>query len=141
ARRLELYQQLVALRPDAEELGEIAEAMVLTKDPRALPLLWELANRGDVPFACADALARALRNGYLGTTNYRQTGPPPAAKKAVIKAAKEHLDSGTDLQRLLALKLLAEVSLEDAGAAAQKIRDDARAAPELRQDAFQVSLL
>jgi HEAT repeat protein len=140
-KRLDLFQQLLAVRPDAEELGEIAQAMAHSRDPRALPLLWQLADRGDVPFESAAGLERALTEAYFGTSWYQPQSVSPAVQKEAIKVARDQAGTGADLKRVLALALLAAVSPADAGEAAAAVVADTKASPELRRDAFQVVLL
>jgi HEAT repeat protein len=140
-KRLQLFQQLLALRPGAEELGEIALAMVQARDPRALALVWQLADRADVTFDSADGLLGALKQGYLGASWYQPETLAPALRKEVIKIAEGQARAGTDLKRVLALALLASLSLADAGEAAKAVLVDPKASPALHRDAFQILLL
>jgi HEAT repeat protein len=141
--RHEFYQQLLALRPDQEQLQHVVHNMLAIREPRTIPLFWDLAARADLKPELAGSLGHALKNTYFGGNENIDGQPkiPAAVRKEVVAAAKPRASAGPDLQRVIALALLNTASAEEAAALAGTIVEDSQAGAALRGDAFRVLLL
>lgn len=141
SKRLVLWQQLTALDPKPDELVEMIRAMGRIPDARAAAPLWAAAATDKVHGELASALVSALRSIYLGESNSALRASSEANRKELLQAAKPWVETGPEMQRLVALVLLLAASTDAAQEAAEKVFNDARASRELRQDAFRVILL
>lgn len=144
-KRLELFQQLVALRPSPEHLSDVINGMVRNRDKRALQPLWDLAAADKVPEASASTMVVALLQLYFGPglnsrTNNR-LNISAADRKEALTAAKQKATSGPTMQRVIALAVLVPASLDEAVAIARAMYNDPKTSPALRQDALTVMLL
>jgi HEAT repeat protein len=139
--RLALYRQLLALKPKAEPLAAVIQGMARVTDPRAAAPLWELAARPDTPADVAHALVEALSPSG-GRGNGRDSGElEPSVRQWLAKEVRPRAESGPEVQRLIALALLANGDPKEAVAVADKLTGDTGLGAPLREDAFRVSLL
>jgi hypothetical protein len=141
AKQLDLFERLIALRPQPEDLNHIVSSFERSLDPKVISPLWQLAGQDFVKIESASTITNALSTAYLGDQFYRLDKVDPKIKQAVIKDAKERAAAGPDVQRLIALALLASYSHEDASAVADAILADTKTGLAMRHDAYQVALL
>jgi hypothetical protein len=118
--------------------------LVHRRDKRALPLLWELAARDGLTAEQAAAVYDGLTVVLFNTAVHHYIAAPPGGTPpdvaAVTAAARPRAEAGPELQRLLALMLLAKAAPEVAGELAAKFVAAPETPPGLRRDAFQISL-
>jgi hypothetical protein len=141
AKQLDLFERLIALRPQPEDLNHIVSSFERSSDPKVISPLWQLAGQDFVKIESASTITNALSTAYLGDQFYRLDKVDPKIKQAVIKDAKERAAAGPDVQRLIALALLASYSHEDASAVADAIFADPKTGLAMRHDAYQIALL
>lgn len=138
--RRALFDELLSLGLNEGQLQQLARSVAALPDARAADLLWGLLERPEAGTTLAQAVFEALRGTYLGEQYYNESQIPTGAAEAAAEASKARLAGGNELQRLIALALMATVAPDDAGAAAKAIYQDAAASEALRRDAFQVML-
>ncbi len=145
AKRLQLFHQLLALNPEPEPYASIISNMGQRRDARALQPLWDLAAAEKVTPAMASALSQALLRLHFGDDLHRRSnnvlGVKPADRNEAEKWARPRLDSGPEMQRLVALTVLVTANPDDLTDLARKLAEDAKASPDLRRDGLQVALL
>jgi HEAT repeat protein len=148
ADRLDLFGKLLALQPHGEPLEELIRHFVEVPDPRAAKPLWEVVARDGATPEGAGEIASALRRLAKGGDRYdgirdpndKAQAEPPTLKPAV-EEAKTKAHSGPELQRAVALAVLANLNQTAAAEAAAAVYDDPASSPGLRRDALQVMLL
>jgi HEAT repeat protein len=144
--RIALFKELTAASTPSTgrhgALGTIATSMAIIRDPQAAPALWELLADKDAGIDRAEIVYPALLQLYFGDRYYSaDNGAADATKTQAATQAKAQLTAGSEMQRLVGLALLLNVSLPDAGEAALKIYQDPATSDTLRADALQIRLL
>jgi HEAT repeat protein len=143
--RLPAFRQLRAIAATPEAVGHLVESMAEVRDRRAAALFWELlADAKTVP-----QQGGAIEEGLLSVHGinrwYSRSDTQSAAlKKALLelgRQAKPKAASGSDLQRLVALGLLAYADPGEAVQVAEKLQADTTVGAALRNDAFHVMLV
>ena len=107
--------------------------------------LWATLAREGADANLGAAVQQGLMEVYLGERYYTYSGigneNSGAKIKPLVDAAKQKVESGPEMQRLVALALLASYAPQEAVAPAEKIVQDRPADDPLRADAFRVVLL
>ena len=140
-RRIPVFRQLLALAPGEEEWRQIVLALASCYDPRTIPLLWEVAAQSDLKSENSGSLLLALLQAYFGT-RYLYDGMqlPQRYRPWAEQAACQRVQNGPELQRLIALGLLAVLQPQQAHLLADKVVNDPSTPPAVRQDAWQIML-
>ncbi|MGD0517897.1 MAG: HEAT repeat domain-containing protein [Thermoguttaceae bacterium] len=139
-RRLEVFRRLDASVKNEETSLQLIRTMGEAADRRTAELFWELLAGEKITREKAAALVEGLRQAYLGNRFYSASNIPASDRRELIREAKPRTASGSELQRLAALVLLANVSDEEAAEAAGQMADDTQLSETMRLDAFQVHL-
>lgn len=121
----------------ASLIGNMAEA----DDARAADVFWQLLADPKVSENEADALETGLRRAYLGERYWSASEALPSQRRAMAKAARGRATSGSELERLAALVLLAGADRGQAAEVSAQLLADSKLSPELRRDAFQALLV
>jgi HEAT repeat protein len=139
--RIKTFRELWSLIGYGDLGPHLIAALAEAPDRRAAEPLWELlANRKVSEFE-AFAIHSALMVAYFGQEYYSSSEMPASDRRDLAKAAKPRTEAGNELQRLVALALLAVAAGDDAAAAAARMGDDSKLSDSLRTDAFQIELL
>jgi hypothetical protein len=139
-KRMETFRQLRLLAADELTFAQLVEALSEVPDRHSAEPLWELLADAKLSKERASPLMMGLLQAYFGERYYSQSEVSPAARRKLAEAAKRRVQSGGDLQRLVALLLLAAADQEQAAQTAAQMADDAKLAAWVRADAFQVQL-
>jgi HEAT repeat protein len=140
-RRLQLFRRLNSLVQSEDASAELIETMNKAPDRRVAALYWELLGVENTTPTKARTLERGLTGAYLGEQFLPVSNISASKRRGLIQDAKSHIASGTDLQRLAALIIMATVSNEEAAEAAGRLADDPQLSEALRLDAFQILLV
>jgi HEAT repeat protein len=141
--RLAFYRQLLALNPKTEDLGVIVQSLARVPASAVEAPLWELAARPNMPPEMAQTLINALEPLLVPDSQQMQSLAAPKAKavwERFLGTVQPRAETGPELQRLVALALLAKANVKEATDVADKIAAEAGAAVSLREDAFRASL-
>jgi HEAT repeat protein len=141
--RLALFRLLCdAAAPD--QVVVAVNNFVLPEE-RTSSALWELAAHTKLNPEIANSILHGLEAIYDsdGATirPYADSNPSSEVRKAVLAAARAHIGSGSEMERMIALGLLAHAVPDDAARSAQEIAKNAHESPAIRSDAFRVLLL
>jgi HEAT repeat protein len=139
-RRLELFRRLDASAKSEEASLQLIRTMSKFPDRRTAALFWGLLAGEKITREKATVLVEGLRQAYLGDRYYSVSNIPAPDRRELMREAKPRTASGSDLQRLAALVLLANVSDEEAAEAAGRMADDPKLSDAVRMDAFQVHI-
>jgi HEAT repeat protein len=140
--RAKAFQELLTLCEDAASRSALIQRMSEGPDRRAADAIWDLlANSKRTDINDAAAMHQALMMIYLGDRYYASSSASPAARRALAAAAKPRAESGSEVQRLVALALLAHASRTEAAALAARLADDSKLTDAVRLDAFQIQLM
>ncbi len=139
--RLGLFEQLRTLDLSKETFGVLVSAMTEIPDRRTAEPFWRLLAEEELTPTTAGALQQGLRAAYLGNRYYSSSNVSPSDLRDLTAAARSRTTSGSELQRLTALTLLAGVAKEDAAEVSQQFVDDTQLSDPMRRDAFKVLLL
>lgn len=143
-KRADLFRAVTAGRPTEGLIEEAVDALAESSDPRAGPLIWDLAAGPETPLPAAGPIVSALQ-GIADPKRRRSFGgrgdsePTPEQQK-LAEAAKEKVNTGGPAQRLVALVLLAKLDPPGAAAAAEMLVADPTAAA-LHRSARQIQLV
>jgi hypothetical protein len=137
--RNDLCRQLIALKPDAEQVDDVIDELSSVKDPKGSDFLWELSTRDDLPMSAATQLSLTMQRQLTGGIT-RFSGEKTPAQIKLSESAVAKAKSGPILQRLTAILLLAEVNRDRASepAAALAAAPDAAA---VRRDAVLIAMV
>lgn len=136
--RLALFNQLWPLAGSDHEAEALIRAMSQTQDVRAADRFWALlADRRLTP-EIAESLRSGLEEMYMPGSDGEDS--QARQRRELAAAARPRVTSGPELQRLVALALLANADAAAAAEAAGKLMADTRQSPALRDDAFEVLL-
>jgi HEAT repeat protein len=142
-KRLDLFNRLLATRPEPEQLDALASHLAEIRDKRAIARLWDVV--ATAREESAGALHRALERLYFGNAIYNRKNNvlnvSAADQKEAAAAARPRAEAGPDVQRLVALALLLPADPGGVADVARKVMGDTKASPDLRRDAFHVLLL
>ena len=143
--RLAAFQQLRAIAPTPEAVGHLVESMAEVRDRRAAALFWELSADVKTVPQQAGAIEEALLSVHGISRWYSRSDTQSAALKRALlelgRQAKPKAASGSDLQRLVALGLLAYADPVETVRVAEKLQADTTVGAALRNDAFHVMLV
>ena len=139
-KRLALFDELLATGVGQGELGQLISYLAKLPEPRVTDRLWQLVAAPGADVETADDVLDGLRTAYFAGQHYNASQLPAAKLAKIAEAAKEKALKGPELQRVVALVLLANSSDEEAAAAAAAVRADPSASPALRRDALVVLL-
>jgi HEAT repeat protein len=139
--RVELFRQLLAANPGADQFRQMASQFSAVRDTRTLQPLWDLTTRGELDTQTVHAIDTALRRAYFGARAVTQEKVPKAERLRVVAGVRPRAESGPEWQRVIALGLLLSVAPEEAAGAARSTISDPKASPALRRDAFQILLI
>ncbi len=140
-KREAFFNELMGLRPASHVQGTLIRELSRIPDLRAAQLLWDLAGSDQVSEELLQGIHYGLHQLYLGGQYYSSPESPGPTQKRLIKDAKKMIKQGGDVRQLVALTLLAGVSIEDADKAATPIFEDASRSEAIRKDALQIMLL
>ena len=140
-RRLQIFRRLNLPEQSEENSLQLITIMGSVPDRRMIELFWELLSDAKITNEKASAIVEGLRRAYLGTRYYDSSNITASDRRALSEDANPRTTSGTEIQRLAALVLLANVDAEEAAAAAVRLADDQQLSAKVRLDAFQVSLV
>jgi HEAT repeat protein len=141
SKREAFFKNVLELNPAPDELAEAVQAFQSVRDERALAIFWEMTAREEMSDKLASELAEAVVFTATGLTSYSNEFKSDSERKAAAKLANERVQSGSDLQRTIAMVLLAKVSLDDAATTARDIIAQTGISPRLKEDAFRIFLL
>jgi HEAT repeat protein len=140
-RRLDLFGKLRALRPDEDGTGELVRWFTDIPDARAAGPLWDMAAKDPIPGEVAGQISTSLVRVALGD-RYGPRDEQRAEKvKKLVEDTRGKAKDGSEMQRLVALAVLADASQDTAAEVAAGVFDDTAAPAALRRDAFQVMVL
>jgi HEAT repeat protein/thioredoxin-related protein len=139
-RRLELFRRLEASAKSTDIPVQLIRALGKLPDRRTAELFWELLAGEKISREKAAALMDGLRQAYLGNNYYNPQNIPASDRRDLIIDAKPRISSGSELQRLAALVLLANVANDEAAEAAIQLADDPHLSDAARIDAFKIRL-
>lgn len=140
AQRQKAFDQLFGAGGSESEQAHVLVKFAEVPDHRAAARLWSILAQPKLSVPAAASLVESLPKIYVGE-HYNREKWPKAALRDLVAAASARLASGSDLQRLTALVILANAVPGEAAAPAQKIDEDQSLSRELRRDAFHVRLL
>jgi len=135
--RVQLFEQLWPLAGEGHESGQLIVQMSETGDERAVDRFWTLLADPKLTPQSAGSLKTGLQQLY----RLEQGGGSQARRRReLLAAARPRAASGPELQRLVALALIAQVDAAEAAEIARRLAADEKQSPALRNDAFQVLL-
>jgi hypothetical protein len=138
--RVALFKALAPVAGQGE-VGLLVREMAKLPNPAMGGPLWDVLGAPGADATVVSEVKDSLERLYFGERYYDRVNLPADKVKEMADAATERLDKGTDMQRLAALALLAEMSPKDAVAPAEKLVKDRKAGDPLRTDAFQVLVM
>src|SRR5207247_2362180 len=130
-KRLALFDELLATGVGQGELGQLVSYLAKLPEPRVTDRLWQLVAAPGADVETADDVLDGLRTAYFAGQHYNASQLPAAKLAKIAEAAKPKALKGPELQRVVALVLLANSSDEEAAAAAAVVRADPSASPAL----------
>jgi len=139
--RTRIFELLVSLGRDEAPLAAIAQALAGLPDATSAELLWTLVADERAADSTLTIVESALRQLYFGRRYYDPSRLSSATKKRLTAAAKPRATDGPELQRLVALLLLASADLDAAAEIAKTTTENDTLPKSLRRDAFQILLL
>lgn len=139
--RLQLFDDLLALRPGPEQLQKIPDPLASIRDRRAELPLWRLTAAAEMNSDASHAVLMALRQFYFGGAySFDQSKITPRQRKRAAVEARQRVAAGPKWQRLVALALLLPVLSDEAGEAAQAILNEPEAEGDVRTYALVILL-
>lgn len=143
-KRLALFNDLRSIDGREGQIGLLFEGISQAHDARDEELFWTVLAEETTPnvamyvYGSLQQYYSISRNTihYSNSRSDEKHGDPETVKKLSAR-----IDAGPELQRLVALALLAGVDNEEAAKTAERLMNDATLAEDLRRDAFQVMLL
>jgi hypothetical protein len=143
-KRLALFNDLRQIDGREGQIGLLFEGISQAHDARDEELFWTVLGEETTPnvasyvYGCLQPYYSIARNTihYSNSRSDEKRGDPETVKKLSAR-----IDAGPELQRLVALALLAGVDNEEAAKAAERLMNDATLGEDLRRDAFQIMLL
>ncbi len=141
APRVQLFALYRTQELNEQQLRALVQAPASLPDDTSSDLLWSLVADEDATEEVAAAVERSLRSLYLGTRYNNPARISSAAKKRALAAARPHATDGPELQRLVALLVLAMADKDVTAEVAEALAKDDEISPALRRDAFQILLL
>jgi len=133
ADRVKFFKTILELKPEDEQLYQIAELMAVIPDEPSAGALWDLLG------ATADLqLTATIENGLHAI--YQQPdfefSRPRVPDARIISQLKERTHTGSEMQRVVALMLLGRFSPADSAEAAAAVYTDPGTPPAVRLDAL-----
>jgi HEAT repeat protein len=135
--RLRLFDELWPRVGKAHGSMQLIWAMNETHDIRAADRYWVLLADSKLTPEAAEGLRTGLENVYMSNDGGRSQA---RQRRDLVAAARPRTASGSELQRLVALALLARADREEAAEVARQLAGDQRQSKALRFDAFKVLL-
>ncbi len=139
--RIKMFRDLRAIAPNAEARAGLVQEFSQEPDRRLADPMWELLADPKVTIEEARSLQMGLVMAYFGQRYYSSSDVLPSDRRALAKAAKPRTMSGGDIQRRVALMLLATAAADEAAETAKALADDPKLGKSLRTDAFQIRLI
>lgn len=140
-KRLETFRELRPLATEESDAALVLSSMAQTPDRRAADLYWQLLADPKLSDQTASVVHQGLQQAYYGRNEGSGDGVPASRRKELAKVARPHTATGSELERLVALVLLADADPETAAEVAAPMAEDAKLSQELRLDAFQITLV
>jgi HEAT repeat protein len=156
--RADFFQKLMvlALPPEGsmsqlEHFSSLVRYLTVDREPRALPLLWDLASQKGFTEAHVRPLTHAILGAHYGSDSnayrsrvYMSRGARHGIEgdtKEVVQNATERAGAGPEMQRFVALVVLHTADPSTVGAVARPMIEDEATPARLRERAFQIQLL
>ena len=139
-KRLQTFRQLDSPGRPEEGFTALVTAMSQNADRRTAELFWQLLADPKLTETTAPVVLQGLRYAYFGERYYVPSETPASTRRELVRAAKLRVASGSELQRVVALALIADAARDEAAELAAKMADDPQLGPSLREDAFQLLL-
>ena len=139
--RIEMFGFLMKSIGEKGDFSGLIGSMIEVPDRRAAEHFWKLLAAEGIKLDRAAVLRGGLVKAYFKDNYYSPSDVDPATRLELATVARPKAESGSELQRLVALTLLAVAKPKTAAEVADKILVDETASKELRGDAFQVLLL
>ena len=139
--RIKMFHDLRSLAENSGSRSQLIRTISEWPDRRAAEPLWELLADPKSDAEDARSIHLGLMMTYLGERYYSSSSVSASARREVVKAAKPRAESGSEMQRLVALALLAQADREEAAAAAVRLADDPKVSEAVRTDAIQIQLM
>ena len=130
-------------KAELENFISLTENLIEVREPRTLPLLWNLAGEKGFTEAHVSLLSSAVIGAHLGREAARPNGRRriEGDTKPAVLDATERAKAGSEMQRLVALVALYTVDPDSVANATRPIVADESAPAVLRARAFQIQLL
>ncbi len=143
ANRGTLLETMLALKLSSETFVIIAERLSSVRDEVTAATLWRLLESADLPADAADTIFEGLTSAYVGEPLFVYGDFPeqPEKKSRLVGEATARVSVGGDVQRLVALSLLARAQPETAITHARTVFESPEISESLRRDAFHILLL
>jgi HEAT repeat protein len=139
--RLDVFGKLRTSKTDEDGTESLVRWFSEAIEPRAAGPLWDMAAKDPVSGEVAGQIASAIVKLALGERYGPQAPDRPGKAKKLAEEATVKAKAGAEMQRLVALAVLADTDQAEAGRVAADVFKDDTAPRGLRRDAFQVMLL
>ncbi len=139
-KRLELFSKLFEMADGPEQYTPLIVGLTGMGGRRTTNLIWNLLGKEKLPKDLIARLQHGLSKAYLGDRYYAPTRASLSAKRAVKRDARYWAAAGNEVQRIMALGLLAGVAPDQAVKIARRTVDDKSLAADHRRDAFRILL-
>lgn len=139
--RQSLFWELYNATSSESDHSSLIYRIADIETPQLAGLSWRVLGREDTTNGIAQIVTRTLSQSYLGDRYYDTSDLTTRHREQLANIIKPHLESGSTLNRLVAVDLLLKISPEAALSGAQQLMHDESAEPALRNDAFQISLI
>jgi hypothetical protein len=135
-----VFNRVRAMSDKQDQLARLIYAMVEVRDRRAAEVFWGLLAEGETTLETAGAVKSGLQQAYLGDRYYSSSNRVQPEKLELAREARPRALEGPEVQRLVALSLLADTVPAQAAEVARELVDDESREEAFRRDAFQVLL-
>ncbi len=139
--RQALFDEWMTLATEPADRIHLVRALARVLDYRAADRIWEMVEDPGLDPQMADVLSDALCSVYYGSTYQNDEIENDALRQEIVAAATPRVESGSDLQRLVALAQLVAVAPEQGAELARGLADDESLGGDLRREALQVLLV
>lgn len=142
--RQQVVDAIIARKLTEDQFRWVAEALAANEDPRSLESLWRLAADLDYDERRAASLLSAIRRSYGISFSAALDGADPSSfegNETPQAAASNRVAAGSQLQRVVALQLLAQFSREETLTTATAWLADAEMPFGMRKEAMRAYLM
>ncbi|MBN1588272.1 MAG: HEAT repeat domain-containing protein [Pirellulales bacterium] len=139
-KRAQLFDSLLETANDPSDYSSLITGLITVADRRTTDRFWNLLSKEKLPKYLAGTLQHGLSQAYLGERYYNPSEASLSAKMTLRRDAKHWVVSGNEIQRMMALSLLATVAPDEAAEFAHRMIDDKSLAADHRRDAFRILL-